>query len=206
MKWISAWLLAFTTTALAGTVEDVRSSGVLTCGLDPARPGFSVRAENYKWTGFDVDLCRAIAAAVVGDGQKVNMVALAAEDRIATLQSGEIDVLLHDLAWIQGVDAKNGLMFVVPTFDGTLNGERVVYGPLVRQGDDQWFHAVRSVVMALIQPSSQADPELDKALQLNPGWQERALAVGGNYAQSFARHFGPETEFKLPIQVPFAPP
>jgi hypothetical protein len=97
-------------------------------------------------------------------------------------------------------------MFVVPTFDGMLGGERVVYGPLVRQGDDQWFHVVRSVVTALVASSNQVDPEFDKSLQLEPGWRDRALAVGGRYADGFARHFGAETEFKLQPQILFAPP
>jgi hypothetical protein len=206
LTWICLALLLMASAGRAGTLQDIRASGVVTCGLDPARPGFSVRTDDYSWSGLDVDLCRAIAAAVLGEGQKVNLVALAENDRIVALQSGEIDILLHGLAWTDGIDAKNGLMFVAPTFDGNLGGERVVYGPLVRQGDDQWFHVIRSVLMTLVQSSQTPDPELDRALQLDAGWKDRALAIAGSYAANFPRHFGPETEFKLPEQLPFAPP
>ncbi len=180
----------------ASTVEDIRSGGVLTCGLDPDRPGFSVLAKDFTWSGFDVDLCRAVAAAVLGDASKVNLTALSVEERIVALQSGEIDVLLHGMAWTQGADARHGLMFVTPTFHGA-----DIYGPMVRQGDDQWFHIVRGVVMALMVPPVDADKDVDAVLLLQNGWQTRALEASGSYRDLFARHFGPQTPFNMQVDA-----
>jgi hypothetical protein len=210
MNWRVALLFAlvpfvFPSRASAGTIEDVRSSGSLTCGLDPDRPGFSVRNADYSWTGFDVDLCQSLAAAVIGQSAKANLTALTAEDRIVALQSGEVDVLFHDLPWTQGGDAKHGLMFVIATYagPGAVQGKSdrasVIYGPMVRQGDDQWFHVVRGVVHALMSKPVSTDPQTDSALGLEQGWQERAINSTGSYRQIFERHFGPQTPFNMSV-------
>ena len=136
----------------AGTIEDIRSSGVLTCGVALNNPGFSVRDNNYKWSGFNVDLCRAIAAAVVGKADKVNFVAIAEVERVVALQSGEIDVLAYAAPWTYREDTANGLMFVQPSFvDAEADKTLRIYGPVVRQRDDQWFQLVRWVVITLLQ-------------------------------------------------------
>jgi hypothetical protein len=195
----AVWL-ALTIDVNAGTVEDIRSSGAVTCGVDENWPGHSVRAVDYTWAGLNVDLCRALAAAVLGNGQNANLTIVSTDEMIVALQSGEIDVLLHRLPWTQGADVRHGVMFVTPTFFD----EAVAYGPLVRQGDDQWFHVVRSVVQALITPPADRDPAIDAALLLEPGWQERAIGAAGRYDELIAKHFGDQVSPKdLPV---FAPP
>ncbi|TIQ33058.1 transporter substrate-binding domain-containing protein, partial [Mesorhizobium sp.] len=76
--------------ASAATIENVRKNGVLTCGTNSATAGFSLPDNEGKWTGFVVDYCRAVAAAVLGDAQKVRFIPLTPKDRFTALQSGEM--------------------------------------------------------------------------------------------------------------------
>ena len=79
--------------AKADTLADVRSKGYLSCGVSTGLGGFSAADDAGKWTGVDVDVCRAVAAAALGDDSKVKYVPLTAKERFTALQSGEIDVL-----------------------------------------------------------------------------------------------------------------
>ncbi len=89
---------AFAAAASAGTVLDkVKSSGVVVCGVNTAAPGFSNADSQGNWTGLDVDYCRALAAAVLGDATKVKFVPLNSPQRFSALQAGEIDVLAATL-------------------------------------------------------------------------------------------------------------
>ena len=85
--------------ASATTLDDVKAKGFLQCGVNTGLAGFSAPNDKGEWTGLDVDFCRAVAAAVFGDGTKVKFTALSAKDRFTALQSGEIDILVaqHDL-------------------------------------------------------------------------------------------------------------
>ena len=80
--------------ALAGKdLDAIKSRGALVCGVNVGLAGFSATDSQGKWTGLDVDYCRALAAVILGDGNKVRFVPLTAQQRFTALQSGEIDVL-----------------------------------------------------------------------------------------------------------------
>jgi general L-amino acid transport system substrate-binding protein len=97
--------------ASAGTLETVKQKGVLTCGSNPALPGFGLPDDKGNWTGLDVDFCRAIAAAIFNDPTKVKFVPLNAKDRFTALQSGEVDVLSRNGTWTMSREAQLGLLF-----------------------------------------------------------------------------------------------
>jgi general L-amino acid transport system substrate-binding protein len=75
-------------TAVAATLDTVKQRGVLNCGANGQLPGFGLPDSQGNWTGLDVDLCRAIAAAIFNDATKVKFVALTARDRFTALQTG----------------------------------------------------------------------------------------------------------------------
>jgi general L-amino acid transport system substrate-binding protein len=78
------------------TVDAIKKRGELVCGVDSGIPGFAFQDAAGKWKGFDVNYCRAIAAAVLGDPEKVKYIGTTAKVRFTVLQSGEIDVLIRD--------------------------------------------------------------------------------------------------------------
>jgi general L-amino acid transport system substrate-binding protein len=93
----------------ASTLEDVKVKGYLQCGVSSGLPGFSMPEEKGCWTGLDVDMCRAVAAAVFGDADKVRYTPLNAENRLEALRSGKIDLLASNATWTLGRDASMGL-------------------------------------------------------------------------------------------------
>jgi len=105
--------------ASAGTLQDVQKQGFVKCGIDGGLPGFSEILSGGKYVGIDVDGCRAVAAATLGDASKVKYVSLNAKERLAALQSGEIDVLVRNTTWTQTRDTSLGLNFAgVNFYDG----------------------------------------------------------------------------------------
>ena len=104
-------MVALTTVASAGTLEDVRKAGFVKCGIDGGLPGFSEVVSGGVYKGIDVDGCRAIAAAVLGDANKVKYVHLNAKERLAAVQSGEVDLLVRNTTWTQSRDTSLGLNF-----------------------------------------------------------------------------------------------
>jgi general L-amino acid transport system substrate-binding protein len=101
------------------TLTAVRARGFLVCGVNEGLPGFSYLDERGIWTGFDVDFCRAIAAAIFGDPKKVKLVALSADARFQALHDGKIDVLSRNSTWTMGRETEYGLTFVgVTYYDG----------------------------------------------------------------------------------------
>ncbi len=107
------------TVANAGTIEDVKAKGFLQCGVSQGVPGFSNPDANDNWTGIDVDVCRAVAAAVLGDATKVKFSPLTAKERFTALQSGEIDMLSRNTTWTATRDTALGLNFAgVNYYDG----------------------------------------------------------------------------------------
>src|ERR1700726_3453803 len=78
--------------ATAQTLKTVKDRGMLSCGVSQGLPGFSSPDDKGNWTWLDVDICRAVAAAIFDDPTKVKYVPLSAKDRFTALQSGEIDV------------------------------------------------------------------------------------------------------------------
>src|SRR6201994_3296982 len=103
--------------ASAGTLDDVKKKGYVQCGVSQGLPGFSNPDDKGNWTGLDVDVCRAIAAAVFDDPTKVAFVPLSAKDRFAALQSGEIDVLSRNTTWTVSRDDTYGLFTGVTYYD-----------------------------------------------------------------------------------------
>lgn len=107
----TAGLLTLGTQAQASTLNDVQSDGELRCGVSTGLPGFSQPDSDGHWRGIDVDTCRAIAAAVLGDADAVEFVPLTAAERFTAVQSGEIDVLSRNTTWTTVRDASLGLNF-----------------------------------------------------------------------------------------------
>ncbi len=91
--------LVMALSAQAGTLEDVRARGTLNCGVSTGLIGFSARDANGQWSGFDVDFCRAVAAAVLNDPAKVTYVPLTAAERSARSPDKRIDLPLAQLHW-----------------------------------------------------------------------------------------------------------
>jgi len=105
--------------ATAQTLNTVKTRGVLNCGSNPGLAGFGQPNAQGDWTGFDVDFCRAIAAAIFDDPTKVKFVALTAKDRFTGLQSGEVDLLSRNTTWTLSRDTALGLNFTsVWYYDG----------------------------------------------------------------------------------------
>ena len=94
----------------------MKSRGVLRCGVNPNFAGFSLPDNDGRWRGFDVDMCRAVAAAVLGDAGKAQYVALSAKDRFTALQAGDIDVLARNASWTLSRNTKLGINFVATNF------------------------------------------------------------------------------------------
>jgi general L-amino acid transport system substrate-binding protein len=105
--------------ASAQTLKTVKDRGILNCGANGTLAGFGLPDAQGKWTGLDVDVCRAIAAAIFNDDKKVKYVALSAKDRFTALQSGEVDVLARNTTWTSSRDTSLGLNFTgVNYYDG----------------------------------------------------------------------------------------
>ncbi len=296
----------------ASTLETVKARGELLCGVSTGLPGFSLPDEKGNWTGLDVDTCRGVAAAVLGDAGKVKFVPLTAKERFTALQSGEIDVLSRNTTWTHTRDTSLGLNFTgVNYYDGQgflvkkdlgvksaleldgasvciqagtttelnladyfkLNGMKfspVVYdtsdqtvqgfaagrcdmltsdqsqlyalrsklddpnvavvlpeviskeplGPVVRQGDDQWFNIVKWTLFAQLNAEEMgiSSKNVDAALKsenpavqrlvgtsgdagaklgLGANWAFDAIKQVGNYGEMFDRNVGPST----PLQI-----
>ncbi|MGB3272441.1 MAG: amino acid ABC transporter substrate-binding protein [Xanthobacteraceae bacterium] len=291
--------------ASAQTLKSVIDRGMLSCGVSQGLPGFSNPDDKGNWTGLDVDVCRAIAAAVLNDPTKVKFVPLSAKDRFTALQSGEIDVLSRNSTWTLSRDTALGLNYTGVTYydgqgfmvrkalkvnsalelnsasicvqTGTTNEQNVgdyfkannmkyeliafatadetiksyelgrcdvftsdvsqLYamrlkfaapndhtvlpeviskeplGPLVRQGDDQWFDIVKWTLFAMVNAeelgvtqknveemakSSKPDlrrmlggeGNLGETLGLSKDWVVRIIKAVGNYGETFDRNVG----------------
>lgn len=107
------------TAASAQTLKTIKDRGLLSCGVSQGLPGFSSPDDKGAWTGLDVDVCRAVAAAIFNDPSKVKFVPLSAKDRFTALQSGEIDVLSRNTTWTLSRDTSLGANFTgVTYYDG----------------------------------------------------------------------------------------
>jgi len=103
----------------ADTLSDIQAKGSLNCGVSTGLAGFSAINKNRQWVGMDVDFCRAVAAATLGDSEKVKYIPLTAKERFIALQSGEIDILSRVTTWTLTRDASLGLNFAgVTYYDG----------------------------------------------------------------------------------------
>jgi len=300
-------------TVRAQTLRTVKERGVLKCGVGQGLIGFSSQGDQNNWTGFDVDICRAIAAAIFDDPSKVAFTSLDAASRFSALQSGEIDVLSRNSTWTMSRETSLGLIFAgVAYFDGQgfmlrrdvgidtalqLGGKTVCtqtgttselnlsdyfrtngmplnvlafataeesrksyddrkcdvltsdvsqlyaerlklavpdshlilpeiiskepLGPVVRQGDDQWFNLVKWTLYSLIDAeelgvksatiddalkSSNPDirrligseGEFGQQLGLEKDWAMRAIRAVGNYGEIYERNVGTQSRLSIP--------
>lgn len=116
----AAALFAVANEAHAGaTLDAVKKKGFIQCGISDGLPGFSYADASGKFTGLDVDVCRAVAAAVFGDATKVKYTPLTAKERFTALQSGEVDILSRNTTWTSSRDGNMGFVFAgVNYYDG----------------------------------------------------------------------------------------
>ncbi|MDT8277236.1 amino acid ABC transporter substrate-binding protein [Roseomonas mucosa] len=116
---------AFTTPAAAqqapaapsgATLDAIKSRGSLVCGVNTGLAGFAQPDSQGVWRGFDVDYCKAVAAAIFGDASKVRYVPTTAQNRFTALQSGEVDMLARNTTWTLSRDTSLGFDFAATTF------------------------------------------------------------------------------------------
>lgn len=116
----AAALGAMAPAASAATLDTVKSKGFVQCGVNGSNlAGFGAQDSSGNWSGLDVDICRAVAAAVFGDATKVKFTPLSAKDRFPALQSGEVDMLARNTTWTISRDSQLGFDFrAVNYYDG----------------------------------------------------------------------------------------
>jgi general L-amino acid transport system substrate-binding protein len=307
----ATFVAATSSVALAGaTLDAIKQRDQVVCGVNTGLGGFSIADSTGKWVGLDVDVCRAIAAALLGDPNKIRFVPLNAQQRFTALQSGEVDVLSRNTTWTLTRDTQLGLNFTATTYyDGQgfmvpkklnvksakqLAGATVCVqpgtttelnlsdyfrannmqfkpvvienlqevnaaffsgrcdtlttdasglasvrtndapkgksddyvilpeiiskeplGPVVRQGDEQWFDIVKWTIFALVEAEEHgitqanveqmaktstnpdikrvlgATPGMGKALGLSEDWVVKAVKAGGNYGEIWKRNVEP---------------
>jgi general L-amino acid transport system substrate-binding protein len=105
--------------AHAATLDDVKAKGFLQCGVTEGTTGFSSPDANNNWAGIDVELCRAIAAAIFNDAEAVRYTPLSSPERFTALSAGEVDLLSRTTTWTMSRDTQLGIMFAgVNYYDG----------------------------------------------------------------------------------------
>jgi general L-amino acid transport system substrate-binding protein len=124
-KYMAAGVVAATLVGAAGTayagkdLDTIKARGSLICGVSTGVAGFAAADTQGKWTGLDVDVCRAVAAAIFGDADKVKFVPTTAQQRFTALQSGEVDLLVRTTTWTLTRDTALGFDFTgVNYYDG----------------------------------------------------------------------------------------
>ena len=114
--WLGLFAISADRAGAGPTLDTVKARGKLVCAANGNRAGFSSLDSRGQWKGMDVDTCRAIAAAVVGDADKVELLQSTTQTRLTVLQTGEVDVTTANVTWTLTRDAKLGIDFVAPTF------------------------------------------------------------------------------------------
>ena len=116
---LAVLLMVFGLAARADTLDDVRQRGYLICGVNIGLAGFGLPDDRGTWRGFDIDYCRAVAAAILDDPEKIKFIPLSGKDRFTALQSGEVDMLSRNTTWTQSREAGQGLLFTgINYYDG----------------------------------------------------------------------------------------
>lgn len=119
MMGVLAGLTLLAAASQASTLSDVRSKNYLDCGVSTGIPGFSNPDAEGRWSGLDVDICRAVAAAVLGDASKVRYTPLPPGDRFNALRSGEVDMLSRNTTWTHSRDTTLDMIFAgIVFYDG----------------------------------------------------------------------------------------
>ena len=113
---LAAFVAAAVQPATAQTLDVIRDRGKLICGINPDLPGFAARDQEGAWQGFDVDFCRAVAAAIFNDAGKVEFKALGNEERLTALKNGDIDLLSRNTTWTMARETALGINFAAVTY------------------------------------------------------------------------------------------
>ena len=181
----------------------MRARGELVCGVARDDPGFSVQTADGRFEGLEPDLCRAIAAALIGPRHRVRWVPLETVHQF--LADPAIDLVFHRLSWTLTREAPGQLEFgPVVYYEATATGALEPLAPLLRSDDAEFNRAVRWTVFALIEawqrglgrtqaasPGEQPDwppADTDAALGLAPDWARQAVAEAGHLGEMLARH------------------
>ncbi len=123
-RTMSAFALGFAASqsdvdAAGSKLAEINARGVLTCGIDTGLAGFAIQDDDGRWSGFEVDLCHAFAAALLGDSEQVRFISLTTADRFDALTNGQIDILLRNTSWTFARDAALPVTFAgTYYFDG----------------------------------------------------------------------------------------
>lgn len=118
-RLLAAALLLLPLGVAADRIDEVRERDVLRCGVNGEIHGLSHRSNDGDWSGMDVDLCRAVAAAVLGSAQKIELIALSTAERFSALREGKIDLLTRNTTWTQARDLTEGVSFAaILYYDG----------------------------------------------------------------------------------------
>ena len=155
------------------------AADVVRCGTRDALPGFAVLTPEGDHVGFDSDFCRVVAAAVLGDAEKVDMVDLETADRFTALQSGEIDVLVRNTTWTASRDGGEAATFVTPTF---YDGQGIMVGT------DSGFAAITdldNVIVCVAQGTTNEGNAANEAARLGLTWEVRAFENTDLIQESF---------------------
>jgi|GEM_PF-1647315 len=189
-------------------LDAMRRQGVLVCGVAANDPGFAQRQADGSYQGLEADLCRAVAAAVLGSATQVRFVPLDTVHEF--LADPRIDIVFHRLSWTLTREAPGQLEFGPVYFlEAGPQGRLEPLAPLLRSDDGDFARAVRWVVHGLLEAelrgvhraSAQASwpaEETGPALGLPPGWAHRMVAQVGNYAEIYERNLGPTAARSLP--------
>ena len=189
--------LAFCFEAHAGErLEQIHSRGYLVCGVAPNDPGFSVRQADGQFVGLEIDLCRAIAAAIFGSSSKVHLRPL--ETVHEFLADEAVDLVFHRLTWTLTREAPGQLEFgPVYFYERSSAAHPEPLAPLLRADDADFSRIVRWVVYALLDAELHANSiaqwppvEAGDALGLQADWAVNMVAQVGHYGDIFERHFG----------------
>ncbi|EIC20274.1 amino acid ABC transporter substrate-binding protein [Thiorhodovibrio frisius] len=119
-RWlVAAALIAAASLANADTLDKIKSRGTLRCAVNGEVPGLSFKTGDDSWSGLDVDFCRALAAAVLGDADKVEFIPTLPADRFEALTKGRADVLARNTSWTQARELTQNIRFIgVLYYDG----------------------------------------------------------------------------------------
>lgn len=129
MILLAAALALLPAAASAATLDDVKARGRLLCGVNEGLPGFGDKDAKGAWHGFDIDFCRAVAAATLGDPDKVDYLPLSTEERFKALTDKKIDVLSRNSTWTLSRDVGLGIEFAgISYYDGQGFLTRAAYG------------------------------------------------------------------------------
>lgn len=114
--FLAALLLAVATSAMAGTLQKIQENGEMILGVSEGVAGFSAPDSNGRWTGFDVDMGRAVAAAVLKNQDAIKFVPLASKQKIVAVSSGQVDLVSRTTTWTMKRDCKQGVDFTMIVF------------------------------------------------------------------------------------------